>query len=82
VASLGFEVTWRHTADFRLSAGVYYSLYKYDLFTVDEREDATTLFLRARWRIDENFRLDGRYEFETGDEGDFHTVWVGLTWSF
>lgn len=82
MASLGFEVTWRHTADFRLSTGVYYSLYKYDLFTVDEREDATTLFLRARWRIDENFRLDGRYEFETGDEGDYHTVWVGLTWSF
>jgi hypothetical protein len=81
-ASAGFEVAWKATEFLRLRVGTYYSLYKYDLFIVDEREDATTLYLKARWRFAEDFRFDGRYEFETGDEGDYHTLWIGLTWMF
>jgi hypothetical protein len=81
-ASAGFEIVWRPAEDLRTTAGVYYSLYKYDLFVVDERQDATTWYLKVRWKVGDDWRLDGRYEFETGDEGDFHAVWLGLTWTF
>ena len=81
-ASAGVEVIWRPKKSFRITAGSYYSLYKYDLFIVDERLDATTVFLKLRWNIDDALRVDARYEFETGDEGDFHSVWVGLRWRF
>lgn len=81
-ATAGFELDWRPETDLRFTAGTYYSLYKYDLFIVDERTDATTLFFRVRWDLDPAFRIDARYEFETGDEGDFHALWAGVTWRF
>ncbi|MCA9320779.1 MAG: hypothetical protein KDB53_08595 [Planctomycetes bacterium] len=78
----GGELDWRPTKDLRINAGSYYSLYKYDLFVIEERFDVTTLFLRARWDVVESLRLDARYEFETGDEGDFHVFHAGFTWRF
>ena len=75
-------MTWEPTDAIRLRFGSYYSLFKYDLFVVEEREDATTFFLRARWKVNEKFRLDGRYEYETGDDGDYHALIIGLTWTF
>ncbi len=81
-ASAGFETVWRPCDPLRFTVGSYYSLYKYDLFTVDERQDATTLYLKIRWKLPEDLRFDGRYEYETGDEGTFHSVLLGLTWSF
>lgn len=80
--SLGGELDWRATEDLRVSFGSFYSLYKYDLFVVDERTDVTTIFLKLRWKLDRGFRLDGRYEFETGDEGDYHTFFLGFDWRF
>ena len=80
--SLGAELTWHVNDELDLDLGTYYSLYKYDLAVVDEREDATTFYLKARWRFAEGFRFDGRYEYETGDEGEFHLLWLGLTWTF
>lgn len=82
VLSAGGEIRLRPEENIRITLGSFYSRYKYDLFVVDEREDATTIFLGARWQISREFRLDGRYEFETGDEGDFHTFTLGLTWRF
>lgn len=81
-ASAGFEAIWRPCDPLRFTVGSYYSLYKYDLFTVDERQDATTLYLKIRWKLPEDLRFDGRYEYETGDEGTFHSILLGLTWSF
>ena len=43
----GGEITWRANEKLRFITGSYYSLYKHDLFVVDEREDVTTIFLRA-----------------------------------
>jgi hypothetical protein len=65
-----------------VTAGTYYSLYKHDLFVVDERQDVTTLFLKVAWRPKDCLRLDGRLELETGDEGEFVTAVVGMTWTF
>jgi hypothetical protein len=80
--SVGAEATFRPNDEFRFGAGTYYSLFKHDLFVVDERQDVTTFFLKARWNCTTSLRLDARYEFETGDEGDFHTGTVGLTLTF
>jgi hypothetical protein len=80
--SLGGEVTWRTNDRLKLIAGSYYSLYKHDLFVVDEREDVTTFFLKAVWRPNDCLRFDGRLELETGDEGDFVTAVLGATWIF
>jgi hypothetical protein len=81
-ASVGGEVTWRPNDCWRIGTGSYYSLYKQDYFIVDEHEDVTTIFLRVRWDLDDHFRFDGRYEYETGDEGDYHTFLLGMTWTF
>ena len=81
-ASMGGEITWRPTEKLKMMAGSYYSLYKHDLFIVDEREDVTTLFLRACWRARDDLRFDGRIEFETGGEGNFITGVLGVTWTF
>jgi hypothetical protein len=81
-ASAGGEITWRPSDKLKVSAGSYYSLYKQDLFVIEENVDVTTIFLRVAWKFAEDFRFDGRYEYETGDEGVFHTAMFGLTWTF
>ena len=73
---------WRPNKKLRFSTGSYYSLYKSDLFVVDERQDVTTIFLRMDWKIRNGFRVDGRLEYETGGQGDFYSAILGLTWSF
>jgi hypothetical protein len=80
--SAGAEATWRANPKLRFTAGSYYSLYKSDLFIVDERQDATTIFLKAVWRPKDCLRVDGRLEYETSDEGDFLTAIAGVTWTF
>jgi hypothetical protein len=81
-ASIGADLTWRPKDKLTVGAGTYYSLYKHDLFVVDERQDVTTLFLKVNWRPKDCLRLDGRLEVETGDEGEFLTAIFGATWSF
>jgi hypothetical protein len=82
-SSLGGEVTWRANDKLKFIAGTYYSLYKHDLFVVDERDDVTTIFIRGTWRPRDGLRFDGRLEFETtGNEGNFITAVFAATWSF
>lgn len=63
------------------SAGTYYSLYKYDLFSNSERDDVRTYYLRLRHKMDA-ITLDGDYEFEDEDLDRFHRVRLGVTWRF
>ena len=80
--SIGAEARWFPTEELRITGGTYYSLYKYDLFEVREREDVTTWFLKARYRTDGGLQLDGRCELEHGGEGDTLSLLAGLTWRF
>jgi hypothetical protein len=66
----------------RATIGTYYSLYKYDIAQNEERDDVRTWYVGLRHRLDDARRLDGRYEYEDAIQGEFHTLWLGFTWSF
>lgn len=72
----------REIERFELSAGSYYSLYKYDLTTGDERDDVRTFFLDATFRHTPARRWSLRYEFEDNDFDPFHQVRLDYAWGF
>ena len=45
-----FTLSREMSEKLKLSFGSYYSLYKYDLFLVSERDDVRTYYLRLRWK--------------------------------
>jgi hypothetical protein len=67
---------------FELSGGSYYSLYKYDLTTGDERDDVRTFFLDATFRQTPERRWSLRYEFEDNDFDAFHQLRLDYAWGF
>jgi len=71
VAAAGFELAWRPSDCFRASAGVDYSLYRTDLYAVDERFDSYGAYVRARWRSSWRWEWDGSLRVE---DDDFDTV--------
>ncbi|HTF91192.1 MAG TPA: hypothetical protein VK843_22460 [Planctomycetota bacterium] len=64
------------------SIGSYYSLFKYDLFSIEERDDVRTYYLALRWKESSASAFDLRYEFEDSEFGDFQTLRLGARWSF
>jgi hypothetical protein len=65
-----------------LSAGTYYSLYKYDYYDDrDERDDVQTYYARAVIPIGGHFSADGKYEYEDGSD-DFQTFTFGVRYDF
>lgn len=78
----GADLTQRVSDSLRASAGSYYSLYKYDELTGEERDHVRTYYLRARLKHSENLALRLLIEFEDNDYDDFQTVRLGLTWTF
>jgi len=67
---------------FRWSLGSYYSLYKYDLLTGDERDDVRTYFLDLAFRPETLRRWSLRYELEDNDFDTFHQVRLDYAWGF
>jgi hypothetical protein len=82
VATGGFDVRYLLTRAVRLGAGSYYSLFRYDPFTGDERDDVRTAYVEARWKVREDLRLDLWGEFEDDDFDAYNLVRASLTWSF
>jgi len=66
----------------RVSAGSYYSLYKFDLFANSERDHVRTYFGKLQHRASKAWSLDGSYEFEQTDFDDYHALRLGVTWRF
>jgi hypothetical protein len=81
VRSWGFDATYA-LDESTVSAGTYYSLYKYDLFSNSERDHVRTYYLRLSVPTSDAVTLDGDYEFEDVDFGDFHRFRLGFTWRF
>jgi len=66
----------------KLSAGTYYSLYKYDYYDErGERDDVQTYYARAVVPIGGHFSADGKYEYEDGSD-DFHSFTLGVRYDF
>jgi hypothetical protein len=64
------------------SLGSYYSLYKFDVVSGEEREDVRTYYLRFARELGAATNADVRYEFEDSEFDDYHTLRLGLTWRF
>ena len=72
----------RELERFELSVGSYYSLYKYDLATGDERDDVRTYFFDVSFRPESLRRWSLRYELEDNDFDTFHQVRLDYAWGF
>lgn len=66
----------------RMSAGTYYSLYKYDNYQEQgERVDVQSYYMRATIPVAPMFTADAKYEYEDGAE-NYHTLSVGVRYDF
>jgi hypothetical protein len=82
VRSFGGELSRAAGQGAEVSAGTYYSLYKYDIFQNEERDDVRTYFARLWREIGASRTFDLRYEYEDDEDEDYHTLRVGTTWHF
>lgn len=82
VWSWGADATHKCTEALKVSLGTFYSLYKYDYYAASERDDVRTIYARVRWKLENNLRLDGGYEYEHSDFDTIQTVRLGVTWDF
>ena len=67
---------------FEWSLGSYYSLYKYDLLTGDERDDVRTYYVDLAFRPEPLRRWSLRYELEDNAFDLFHQVRLDYAWGF
>jgi hypothetical protein len=79
--ALGADLSYDHEP-WRTALGTYYSLYKYELLELAEREDVRTYYARAERAISARLRLDVLYEFEDDDLDTYHTLRLGAIWRF
>jgi hypothetical protein len=82
VRSFGADLTKASGERDEVSLGTYYSLFKYDVFQDEERDNVRTWYLRVRRRPSKKRTIDVRYEYENSDQGEFHTLRLGSTWKF
>jgi hypothetical protein len=82
VRSFGGELSRAVGQRAEVSAGTYYSLYKYDIFQNEERDDVRTYFARLWREIGASRTFDLRYEYEDDEDEDYHTLRLGTTWHF
>lgn len=80
-SSLGADVSYA-ADEWTGAIGSYYSLYKYELLELDEREDVRTYYIRAGHELSAHLDLDLSYEFEDDDLETYHTLRLGVLWRF
>jgi len=82
VDTWGADLTYQVSADTSASVGSYYSAWKYDIVSEEERDDVRTWFVRGRHKLSRRTTLDLGYELEDNDIDDFHFLRMGATWRF
>lgn len=77
----GLELSkhWNKVLDAGL--GSSYALYKYDLYSNQERDDVRTYYAMLRYKSGSRWTVDVRYEYEDDDQS-FQTLRTGATWRF
>jgi hypothetical protein len=81
-STLGADLSYEASENWNASIGSYYSLYKYQLLELDEREDVRTYYVRASREVSESFDITCMYELENDDIDTYHTLRVGGLWRF
>jgi len=83
--TLGTDLTYRIKKggrESRVSAGTFYSLYKYDYYAdLGERDDVRTYYLDGRYPLAKGLSMNGRYEYEHGIER-YQTLRLGMRYDF
>jgi hypothetical protein len=68
ITSIGGEIGYTKPQTINISAGSFYSLYKYDYFIdADEKTDVYTVYSDVRYYIQPGLYFDGRYELDIHD---------------
>jgi hypothetical protein len=81
IRSWGADLSRKWNGGVDGSLGTYYSLFKVDLVSGEERDDVQTYYVKLRWKR-KSTRWDLRYEYEDDDPDPFHILRVGMTWLF
>ena len=84
IRTLGFEAGKKFGKSFEVKAGSYYSLFKYDYYTGEERDDVRTAFVELElkpWKK-KDVEFDIRYEAEDDDFDVYHTIRTGVKCNF
>jgi len=79
--ALGADLSYEGDG-WRTALGSYYSLYKYELLELDERDDVRTYYVSAVRELSASLRLELSYEFEDDDLDTYHTLRLGGLWRF
>jgi hypothetical protein len=82
VLTAGAEVSQRFLKALVASFGSYYSLYRVDYLTGDERTHDRTFFWKLEYQVLKDLKLMGMYELERDDFDTYHTVELGLRYTF
>lgn len=82
IRTWGADLSAELSSDLDASLGTYYSLYKYDYFFEQERDDVRTYYARLRHELGKNLSLNVAFEYEDNDFDDFRGVRLGLSWRF
>jgi len=84
IRTLGFEAEKKFNKNVKVKAGSYYSLYKYDYYTQEERDDVRTAFLELKFKPGKkrNVEWQIRYEAEDDDFDVYHILKTGIKYNF
>ena len=82
IQTWGLDLTQRFDEKFLGSFGSYYSLYKYDLFLNEEKDDVRTYYARMRYDHSKSLSLDVEFVYEDNPFGDFQMLQVIARWMF
>ncbi len=82
VYSAGGEVSQRFLKVLVASFGTFYSLYKVDFLSGDERTHDRTFYWKLDYQVLRDLKLTALYELERDDSFTYHTIEVGLRYSF
>ena len=81
-STLGLDFTSNVWDDFRGSLGTFFSKYKIDTTTFEEREDVRTYYIRIDYDLSRNWAFDINYQFEDTSIAGFHVLRMDLKWRF
>lgn len=82
IFTFSLDLAQKFTDDFKAAIGTSWAAYKYDYFTESEREDVRTYYIKGTYDVNPQLKVDLGYEFEDADIGNFHTLKVGVGYSF